>query len=328
MDLQQKLDSIQASREKLLQQTPSEHNADKVNEYYQEVLQAKKVNEDAPVQLKDAEENYYKARFGDQYTDVKRQKYVSESKEVMQSMLKAHQEQLKDLDDRLQTYTSSRSYYKNMEEVQKTWLDKIKKWVRQIQDSQASMNNRNAFYAEQEHSNLSGWILFENVFLLSFIVVTIVTTAMTYKESEESRHEVMIKSIGIGALLCIVFFTNTFLSWLRYLPKSVTFYTQWGYDPMESKLPWVLIMVFVLFGTICVVYVDVITAFLDQMKDNWQRYRRPRAPTGPTGPARGPAARALASRVSGPARPAPRAWTPSPGELMRQRGSLVRRSRV
>jgi hypothetical protein len=321
MDLQQKLDSIQASREKLLQQTPSEHNADKVNEYYQEVLQAKKVNEDAPNQLKDAEENYYKARFGDQYTDVKRQKYVSESKEVMQSMLKAHQEQLKDLDDRLQTYSSSRSYYKNMEEVQKTWLDKIKKWVRQIQDSQASMNNRNAFYAEQEHSNLSGWILFENAFLLSFIVVTIVTTAMTYKESEESRHEVMIKSIGIGALLCIVFFTNTFLSWLRYLPKSVTFYTQWGYDPMESKLPWVLIMVFVLFGTICVVYVDVITAFLDQMKDNWQRYRRPRAPTGPV---RGPAARALASRVSGPARPA----MPSPGELIRQRGSLVRRSRV
>ena len=97
---------------------------------------------------------------------------------------------------------------------------------------------------------------------------------------------------------------------------------------MESKLPWVLIMVFVLFGTICVVYVDVITAFLDQMKDNWTRYRRPRAPTAPTGPARSPAARALASRVSGPARPAPRAWTPSPGELMRQRGSLVRRSRV
>jgi hypothetical protein len=185
------------------------------------------------------------------------------------------------------------------------------------------MNNRNAFYAEQEQSSLSGWILFENAFLLSFIVVTIVTTAMTYKESEESRHEVMIKSIGIVALLCIVFFTNTFLSWLRYLPKSVTFYTQWGYDPMESKLPWVLIMVFVLFGTICVVYVDVITAFLDQMKDNWTRYRRPRAPaTVPaTGPIRGPAARALAARVPATAR----AWTPSPGELMRQRGALVRR---
>jgi hypothetical protein len=306
MDIQEKLDSIQASREKLLQQTPSEHNADKVNEYYQEVLQAKKVKDDAPDQLKDAEENYYKARFGDQYIDVKRQKYVSESKEVMQSMLKAHQEQLKDLDDRLQTYSSSRSYYKNMEEVEKTWLDKIKKWVHQIQDSQESMNNRNAFYAEQEQSSLSGWILFENAFLLSFIVVTIVTTAMTYKESEESSHEVMIKSIGIVALFCIVFFTNTFLSWLRYLPKSVTFYTQWGYDPMESKLPWVLIMVFVLFGTICVVYVDVITAFLDKMKDNW--IRRPATPTGPRGPAM------------------PR-WKPSPGELMRQRGSL-RRSRV
>lgn len=321
MDLQQKLDSIQASREKLLQQTPSEHNADKVNEYYQEVLQAKKVNEDAPDQLKDAEENYYKARFGDQYSDVKRQKYISESKDVLQSMLKAHQEQLKDVDDKLQTYSASRSYYKNMEEVKKTWLDKIKKLVKQIQDSQASMNNRNAFYAEQEHSNLSGWILFENVFLLSFIVVTIVTTAMSYKETEEYKHEVMVKSIGIFALTCIVFFTNTFLSWLRYLPKSVTFYTQWGYDPMESKLPWVLIMIFVLFGTICVVYVDVISAFLDQMKDNWTRYTRPRTATAARGNAR-----ALATR--GPAAAMPRTWRPSPGELMRQRGALVRRSRV
>jgi hypothetical protein len=318
MDLQQKLDSIQASREKLLQQTPSEHNADKVNEYYQEVLQAKKIKEDAPDQLKDAEENYYKARFGDQYADVKRRKYISESKDVLQSMLKAHQEQLKDLDDKLETYSASRSYYKNMEEVKKTWLDKIQKLVKQIQDSQASMNNRNAFYAEQEHSNLSGWILFENAFLLSFIVVTIVTTAMSYKESEEYKHEVMIKSIGIFALTCIVFFTNTFLSWLRYLPKSVTFYTQWGYDPMESKLPWVLIMVFVLFGTICVVYVDVISAFLDKMKDNWTRYT-PRA-----GVAR-PVTRPTAVTRSAPG---VTTWRPSPGELMRQKGSLVRRSRV
>jgi len=269
MDIQQKLDSIQIKREKILQQTPLEHNANKVNEYYQQVLQAKKVNEDAPDQLKEAEENYYKARFGDQYKDVQRQKYLSESKEVLQSMMKAHQEQLNNVDDMLQTYTSSRSYYKNIEEVQKTWLDKIKKWVRQIQESQSSINNRNAFYAEQEQTNLSGWILFENVFLISFIIVTIVNILMTYKHSESK--DIIIKTIGILGLSVIVFFTNTILSWLRYLPKSVTFYTQWGYDPMESKLPWILIMVFVLFLSICVVYVDVITTFLNNMKDNWTR---------------------------------------------------------
>jgi hypothetical protein len=91
---------------------------------------------------------------------------------------------------------------------------------------------------------------------------------------------------------------------------------------MESKLPWVLIMVFVLFGTICVVYVDVISSFLDKMKDNWTRYRRPA-----TGTTRGTAARALAARVPATGS-VPRSWTPSPGELMRQRGALVRRSRV
>jgi len=272
MDIQQKLDSIQSSREKLLEKTPFEHNADKVNESYQEVIHAKKINEEAPEQLKQAEENYYKARFGDQYADVQRQKYISESKEVLQSMMTEHQDQLKDLDDRLQTYSASRSYYKNLGEVKKTWLEKIKKWIRQIQESQASMNNRNAFYAEQEHVKLSGWILFENVFLLSFIVVTIVTTAMTYKESDS--HEIMIKVVGIIVLTCIMLFTNTILTWLRYLPKSVTFYTQWGYDPMESKLPWLLIVLFVLFATICVVYVDTITAFVNEMKDNYVSYKQ------------------------------------------------------
>lgn len=273
MDIQKKLDSIQSSREKLLKRTPFEHNADKVNEYYQQVIQAKKMKDDAPEQLKEAEKNYYKARFGDRYVDVQRQKYVSESKEVLQSMMNEHQTQLTDLDDRLQTYSASRSYYKNMGEVQKSWLDKIKKWIHKIQESQASMNNRNAFYAEQEHANLSGWILFENSFLLSFIVVTIVTTAMNYKESDDSKHEIIIKAVGIVALTCIMLFTNTILTWLRYLPKSVTFYTQWGYDPMESKLPWLLIVLFVLFATICVVYVDTISAFVNEMKDNYVSYR-------------------------------------------------------
>ena len=83
------------------------------------------------------------------------------------------------------------------------------------------------------------------------------------------RREIKMKAIGCTALLCILFFTDTLLTWLRYLPKSVTFYTQWGYDPMESKIPWLLVVVFVLFGAICVVYVRSITEFLENMTDRW-----------------------------------------------------------
>ena len=263
IDIQEKLDSIEERTEESLNQTPSERNADEVSGYYQELLQARTVKDHAPEDLKAAEERYYKAKYGDQYLDVLQQKYTAESRYVLEKMMKAHQAQLKTIDDKIKTYTATATYLKNMEEVKKMWLFKTKVWVDKINQSNASLNNRNTFYADEEQSSLSGWILFENCILLTFVLVTIVMTIMG------DKNELKMKVIGSIVLLCILFFTNTFLTWLRYLPKSITFYTQWGYDPMESKIPWLLLVFVVLFGTVCVVYITVITEFLENMTDRW-----------------------------------------------------------
>ena len=263
MEIQQQLDAILQRNEESMNQTPAERNAEEVNKYYQDFLQAQTVKDHAPQQLKDAEEKYYKARYGDKYMDVQIQKYTAESREVLKNMMDAHQDQLTKLDDKIETYTATATYLKNMEEVQNTWLMKTKKWVDDINRSTTSLNNRNTFYADQEQNQLSYWILFENCILLSFILVTIVLTVMGNKE------DLQMKIIGCTALTFILFFTNTFLTWLRYLPKSVTFYTQWGYDPMESKVPWLLVFIFVLFGAVCVVYIRAITEFLENMTDRW-----------------------------------------------------------
>ena len=341
IDIQQQLDAIQKRNEELMNQTPSERNAAEVNEYYQEFLQAKTVKDQAPQQLKEAEERYYKARYGDKYLDVMTQRYTAESKEVLQLMMDAHQEKLEKLDNKIKTYTSTATYLKNMEEVQQVWLVKTKKWVDDINRSNATLNNRNTFYTDEEQQQLSGWILFENCILISFILVTIVFTFMT-------RSEIKMKVIGCIALTCIVFFTDTFLTWLRYLPKSITFYTQWGYDPMESKIPWLLVVSFVLVGAVCVVHVRAITEFLENMTDRWNgrpprhvarsspdpnyprygrtdpRYRSPygspygtRAPYGTSSPygTRSP---------YGTSSPYDR-WSPSRDELIRTRELLRRR---
>lgn len=264
-DIQNKLDAIQNRNEELVKQTPAEYNASKVKGYYEDLLQAQRIKDEAPNQLKSAEENYYKARFGDKYMDVLIEKYTAESKEVLQTMMDAHQRQLTEVNYKIKTYAASMTYFNNINEVKKTWMDKVKKWIQQIQKSRASLNNRNTFYAEQEQANLSNWILYENCFLISFIIVTIL---LGYSQLTT------VKMIGLVALVCIVFFTNTVLSWLHYLPKSVTYYTQWGYDPMESKVPWFLLIALVLFGTLCIVYVDVIRSFLTNMKENAIRFRR------------------------------------------------------
>jgi hypothetical protein len=295
IELQEKLDSIQERTDEELNKTPAERNADEVNEYYQDFLQAKTLNENAPQQLKEAEKRYYRARYGDQYMDVQEQKYTAESRDVLESMMEVHQEQLQKLDEKIKTYTSKSTYLKNMEEIQKVWLLKTKKWVDDINRTSATLNFRNTFYTDQEQNQLSYWILFENCILISFVIVTIVLTFI-------NKEEIKMKVIGCTALLFILFFTNTLLTWLRYLPKSVTFYTQWGYDPMESKIPWLLVVVFLLFGAICVVYIRAITEFLENMTDRWNgvpprhvsspdpnyprygrtdpRYRSPRSPYG------------------------------------------------
>ena len=365
IDIQQQLDAIQKRNDELLNQTPAERNAEEVNKYYQEFLQAQTVKDHAPTQLKEAEERYYKARYGDKYMDVQQQKYTAESREVLETMMEAHQEQLKKLDDKIKTYTSTATYLKNMEEVQNVWLMKTKKWVDDINRSNVHLNHRNTFYADQEQNQLSYWILFENCILVSFVIVTMVLTFMGDKA------ELKMKVIGCTALLCILFFTNTLLTWLRYLPKSVTFYTQWGYDPMESKIPWLLVVVFILFGTICVVYIKAITDFLENMTDRWNgrpprhvdtrrdpnyprygrtdpRYRpygaydrySPRAPYdrySPRAPYDRYTPRAPYDRYSpmGPRSYSPRAparydradprWRPSPDELRRTRELLARR---
>ena len=362
IDIQQQLDAIQERNDESLNQTPAERNAAEVNEYYQEVLQAQTVKDHAPQKLKEAEEKYYKARYGDKYMDVQIQKYTAESRDVLKTMMYDHQEKLKKLDEKIKTYTSTATYLKNMEEVQNVWLMKTKKWVDEINRSNASLNNRNTFYADQEQNQLSYWILFENCILISFVVVTIVLTFMG------DRAEIKMKTIGCIALLCILFFTNTLLTWLRYLPKSVTFYTQWGYDPMESKIPWVLVVVFLLFGTICVVYIRSITEFLENMTDRWNgrppRHTDTRYGTDPRYPQYGRTDPRYArpydprtaryydprsaryydprsaryydprsvTRYPRPGTPYPRdrpyrdpRWRPSPDELRRTRESLARR---
>ena len=348
IDIQEKLDSIEAHNEELLNQTPSQRNADKVNEYYQEVLQARTVNDHAPEDLKAAEERYYKARYGDQYMDVQQQKYTAESRVVLEKMMEAHQEQLKTLDAKIKTYTSTATYLKNIEEVKKMWLFKTKEWVDKINHSNASLNNRNTFYAEEEQSKLSGWILFENCILFTFVLVTIIMMIMG------DQNEMKMKVIGSIVLLCILFFTNTLLTWLRYLPKSVTFYTQWGYDPMESKIPWLLLVCVVLFGTVCVVYIRVITEFLENMTDRWNgkapRHTYPQNPQNPNYPKFGrtdpryrtPALyRTYDTRYRSPTRyrtydtryrspydtryGSDSRWRPSPDELRRTRELLARR---
>ena len=333
MDIQQQLDSIQSKNEKTLNLTPAEQNANKVDEYYQEVLRAKTVNDNAPTQLKDAETAYYKARFGDKYMDVQRQKYTAESKEVLESMMNSHQQELTKTDDKIKAYASSAIYLTNLEEVKKMWLDKIKILVQQINASKASLNNRNTFYADQEHSTLSIWILFENCFIISFILITIVTTIMGYR-----GEDLKMKIIGIVGLLCILFFTNKAVSLWRYLPKSVTYYTQWGYDPMESKVPWILVIVFLLFGTLCIVYINSIKAFLENMTDRWHgrpprhidaRYQpRPYSPASsypryPRSDPRYPRSDPRYPR-SDPRYPGP--WRPTREELSRAR-DILRRAR-
>ena len=253
MDIQSQLNKIAAERQSLLQQTPEDRENEELQKLHTTMLQAQQAEKIAPRNTADAEENYNKARYGSQYQDVQLEKYVYRSQKVSADMLSSHKKKLKKLDDALKTYSSTITYAKNLEEVKQSLNDKIQVLVKQIQGSTASLNNRTAYYTEVSLLNLSRFILVENVFLTAYVLI------MLLDIQNVNRKELII-------ILFILFFSDLFLTLLHKIPNSITSYTEWGYDPMESKTHWFLTMLILICFVIFLTFIQTINEFFSKLR--------------------------------------------------------------
>ena len=226
-NIQSQLDAITKARRDMLTQTPEDRANDNLNSLHQTMLQAQQTEETAPQETANAEENYLRAKYGAQYNDVQYEQYDYQGKKMLLDMRLSHNEKIQKLDDKLTTYASTITYVNNLENIKQTITDKIKSLVKKIQDSTANLNNRSTYFTEESLLSLSRVILFENIFLISYVLIML----LDFKKI--SHRELLI-------ILTILFFSDLFLTLLHKLPNSIIYYTEWGYDPMESTTNWIL----------------------------------------------------------------------------------------
>ena len=251
-DIQPDLDEISLTTQIALNKTLQENNNDNVRRLYQLMLQAEQSEKNAPQESDVAKENYYRARFGNGYKDLQRGRYEYQADKLSTEMLRTHQVQLQKLDDKLQTYASTITYVNNLEEVTQTWNDKLQSLLKKNQDSTSNLHNRKTYYTEESLLSLSRFILFENIFLISYLVIM-------FLDYNRVNHKDLV------IILFILFFSDLFLTLLHKIPGSITSYTQWGYDPMESTTNWILAVVVIICMTGFFTYIQKINEFFTNM---------------------------------------------------------------
>jgi len=234
MDIQAKLDSIQEQKEALLNLTPAQHKSKKLTKLYQDVVNARTTEKDAPFTVKEAEKQYFIARDGpDGYVAQMKKAFTAQARTVRQDMLAEHASQMNHINKSLQYYDSVRSYLKNISKVQANILIEIKRSLHKIRTSQVDTNHRKSYYMEQEQQTISYWILVFNCFIFSYACVLLV------KYRDQLKKPVI--SITIGVLFSCVFLLPFFVNLFMKL-QTVNVYTEWGYDPTESKTQWYFII--------------------------------------------------------------------------------------
>ena len=247
MEIQEKLDLIEKRRQAFLNQTIDEKNTELIKQSYDEYVSAKEINKFAPQQLDQAETNYYKAKYGIDYLDKQKEKYKTESLEMTKDKLKSHQRQLDRVDESLSNYKNSEKYAKSINAVKAMHLARIKELIKKIRLSDGHTNQQKAIFKGQEEDAIRWYIIALNWFIGLFTLYFIYMNRTT------------INAVTIGQTIFLI--TIIFLiKYILYIAKELfKFKPNFGYDPMKSKIPWVVYGFIILVAIWLWVYLDIFT---------------------------------------------------------------------
>jgi hypothetical protein len=251
MDIQEKLDSIERRKQELINRTPEEQKNKIIKTTYDEYVSAKEISEYAPEQLQQAETNYYKAKYGLQYIDKQKEKYKAESIQVSDKKLQAHKKQMGEVNNTLDHYKNAEEYNNHINEIKAIHLAKIKTLIQKIRLSEAPTNQQKTIFTEQEEDVIRSYIITLNWFIGLFTLYYIFINRSN------------INTVTISQtifLLSIIFLVRP----LIHVLKTFSIPFQVGYDPMKSKKPWFLWVIFILGLILLWVYLDFFSMLLQR----------------------------------------------------------------
>jgi hypothetical protein len=243
MGIKQASASVSAARERnesQINKTPSQIREEKLQELYSKLLQAQTQYTNAPVNVKNAEKDYYTLKDGESgYNHRKLQEYKTEAHDLKKEMIKSHNQDIRKAFESLAYYESQRVYRKNINYVKLAVLEKIIAKLKVIQQGTSAMdtNNRKTFYMAQEQEWLTMCIQLINIALISFTLVFIIYSV---REHNVTRFTY----IFIILLIFIIFYLEGIVKWVSTIPTSINVYTAWGEEADQSNfLFWGVFMV-------------------------------------------------------------------------------------
>jgi hypothetical protein len=230
-DIQAKLDTIEERHSQLLAKTPADHHKEKVAEAYETLLAARSDLDQTPYRVKNAEKQYYIAKYGpDGYKDHLKSSAQKQALSMKGKFMAAHTALMSEVNHLLIQFEGMRGYVSTISDTEDIQCENINRIMRQIHQEDAQTNLRRMYFMNLKESTLNVWIQRLNIFLAAFAVQYAVSNRQTL--SHPSTYALP------ATLICIVFGYSYLVQYAFQIPTAVNSYTNWGYDPSESKLWW------------------------------------------------------------------------------------------
>jgi hypothetical protein len=232
-DVQDKIKSLSIQKNSKLTMSPAEYRNIELQALYDEIIKSRANYEKAPDLVEEATKKYYIFKNGpDGYADYQLIKYNKDATAIKQTMLTKHQKQMFDMNESIHYSESQQIYLKNLSEVTAALAKKIKELVGEVRKDSINTNNRKTYYTELAEQSLSNWTAIVNCILVAFVL------SLGYEYKNVMNHPII-----WGTLLSILVFTFSLryiISLLSKVPTSLSIYTEWGHDPNEPTLYWLI----------------------------------------------------------------------------------------
>jgi hypothetical protein len=238
-NIQDKIKSLSIQKNASVRMTPAEYRNIELQALYDAMIESKDNEINSAELVEDSTRRYYNFKDGpDGYNDYMLIQYQKDAVEMKKTMLAKHEEQMSIMNESILYSESQEMYLKNLSDVTSTLAKKIKELIGEVRKDSVNTNNRKTYYTELAEKHLSSWTTTCNFILLAFVF----SLAYEYRN-------VINQPIIWGTLLTILIFIFSLryiISLLSKIPTSLSIYTEWGYDPNESKIFWLLFIPFTL----------------------------------------------------------------------------------
>jgi hypothetical protein len=201
-----------------------------LNDLMAKLIEARRTEQSAPGDRKDAEEAYYKYLYGDAYQSQMNMWYYTEISQLQVQYIQQKNAIMTQINEGILYLSSQLIYLKELERI--TGIPSGKQTVEEIKlESTATAIRKAGFFGSSDAivvmwSNILNCIIFVYGCLLLFVMRNNLTEPLTL--------------MTILATFMSVFALDFLLKFLYVLPSMFIQYVGWGYSPVEFSQWWYL----------------------------------------------------------------------------------------